>query len=319
MCIKRNMILSWIFLLGFNFAFGQPDWKEKYGEIKTWEVNESPTDLGFRHVPGWLKIPDNIKCTVPSAIAIDSEERIYILDRGDSIPSLICVNNNGEFLFQKLLKGFVSPHYLFQDKSGYWWISDTGTHQVNKINDEGQIIFSLGEKGESGWNETHFNKPTDIDFLSDGKCLISDGYGNQRVALFDSVFNYTGEWGEKGTEPGSFVLPHAITIGSDAKIYVSDRDGWRVQVFDSNGDVLAVWPHIGKIYDIIEAEDHSFFCLDGITGRITKVTNKGEVIGFFGSHNLLEKAHGFAMTAKGDIIVATTAGKVVMYKKKNHE
>ncbi|HKJ78295.1 MAG TPA: hypothetical protein VKA10_02120 [Prolixibacteraceae bacterium] len=288
-----------------------------YEGIKTWETKESPVDLGYRLEEGWLKLPGKIKEIIPSAVYVDSNQLIHILNRGtNNNPSIITVNNNGEFVSQIVLKGFKSPHYLTKDKDGNWWVSDSKSHQINKINEKGEIVFSFGEFGVSGWDENHFNRPTDIDFLNDGRILISDGYQNQRIAIFYSNLKYLGEWGKKGTAPGEFVLPHALTLGTDGLIYLSDRDGWRVQVFNAKGEVLSVWPHIGKIYEIVEAPGNCFFCLDGVTGRITKVNSTGEILGFFGTSEVLDKAHGFGVTAEGDIIVATTAGRLEKYSKK---
>lgn len=312
LCLIMNLIV------GFTVK-AQPHFGEKYEGVKTWELEKSPLDLGYRLVPNWLQLPENIADLIPSDIAFDKAGNICILNRGNGNPSLIYVNNKGGFLRQVMLKGFKNVHYLKLDDDGSWWITDTGTHQINKINAAGEIIFSIGEKNVSGWDAKHYNKPTDIDFLHDGTCLVSDGYGNQRAALLNSDFEYIGEWGAKGSEPGKFVLPHEITIGADGNVYISDRDAWRVQIFNAKGELIAVWPHIGKIYDLLETPDHHFFCLDGVNGRITKVNQQGEIIGFFGDKELLDKAHGFAMGADTDLIVVTTAGKVLKFSKNHHE
>jgi hypothetical protein len=38
-------------------------------------------------------------------------------------------------------------------------------------------------------------------------------------------------WGEKGTAPGQFNLPHAIAIDRSNNVYVGDRTNRRIQVF----------------------------------------------------------------------------------------
>ncbi len=320
--MNQNNLFTFCLISFLIFGFtvsAQTDLTKKYEGIKTWELKKSSVDWGYRLVQDWLQLPENIKDLVPSDIAFDKAGSICILNRGNGKPSLIYVNNKGEFLRQVMLKGFKNVHYLKLDKDGNWWITDTGTHQINKINTAGEIIFSIGEKDVSGWDSKHYNKPTDIDFLPDGTCLISDGYGNQRIARLDANFKYIGEWGAKGSEPGKFVLPHEITIGTDGNVYISDRDAWRVQVFNTKGEVIAVWPHIGKIYDLLESKDNHFFCLDGVNGRITKVNQDGEIIGFFEDKELLVKAHGFVMNSDGDLIVATTAGKVLNFSNNHNE
>ncbi len=314
---NRFLFCVFILLSVGNFVFAQdilPIIRHE-GE-KVWETQTSPSDIGYNHVANWLKLPADFAKLKPSDICIDSKGNIYILDRGvDAVPSIICVNEAGEFLFQWKEAAFGLPHFIHCDKDDNFWVSDTKNHQLYKLNQSGEIVFTIGEKGVPGNDKTHFNKPTDIDFLDDDSHLISDGYGNQRVMKLNTNFEYMEEWGVKGTNPGEFVLPHALTLGSDNRIYVADRDAWRVQIFNKQGKVLEVWPHIGRIFDLAETPDKHFVCLDGETGRITKVNNKGDVIGFIGNGDLLVGAHGMAVTADGSIIVALTTGKVEKFKK----
>jgi DNA-binding beta-propeller fold protein YncE len=67
------------------------------------------------------------------------------------------------------------------------------------------------------------------------------------VLTFTSVFanrvseNYTfvRDWGSKGTGDGQFLRPHDLEFDkNDSRLYVIDRDGNRVQVFDKNGKFL---------------------------------------------------------------------------------
>lgn len=77
------------------------------------------------------------------------------------------------------------------------------------------------------------------------------------LAIFDTYFasalpltsvlekqvaeNYTfvKEWGSKGTGDGQFLRPHDLEFDkNDQRLYVVDRDGNRIQVFDKNGKFL---------------------------------------------------------------------------------
>jgi sugar lactone lactonase YvrE len=61
------------------------------------------------------------------------------------------------------------------------------------------------------------------------------------VAKFDSDGNWVMSWGQPGTGPGEFHLPHAIVIDKDDNLYVGDRTNQRVQVFDTGGKFLREW------------------------------------------------------------------------------
>ena len=68
--------------------------------------------------------------------------------------------------------------------------------------------------------------------------------GNARVVHFDPIGKYVGEWGELGSKPGQFSIPHAIAADAKGRIYVADRNNVRVQKFDGKGKLLDVWNNL---------------------------------------------------------------------------
>ena len=110
------------------------------------------------------------------------------------------------------------------------------------------------------------------------------------------------------------MCPHTITLGTDGLIYIADRDAWRVQVFDQQGKLMQVWPHIGYIFDIVETPNHTFLCLDGKKGRMTEVDASGNVIGFVDGEKYL-RGHSLSITSKGDVVLALKDGRIEMVSK----
>ena len=47
-----------------------------------------------------------------------------------------------------------------------------------------------------------------------GDVFVRDGYGNARVVHFDKDGKFVKEWGELGSKPGQFSIPHAIAVDS---------------------------------------------------------------------------------------------------------
>ena len=41
------------------------------------------------------------------------------------------------------------------------------------------------------------------------------------------------------------MLPHSIGVDSKDRVYVSDRENNRIQIFDSSGKLLKIWDHLG--------------------------------------------------------------------------
>ena len=61
-----------------------------------------------------------------------------------------------------------------------------------------------------------FNTPTDVCVHpASGDVFISDGYGNSRVHRFDRHGTHILSWGDSGTDPGLFNLPHSICLHPD--------------------------------------------------------------------------------------------------------
>ena len=94
----------------------------------------------------------------------------------------------------------------------------------------GELLRTLGERGvrsdtgvkpddfrSDAWKDVKyggppFNLPTDIDVAPGGEMFVTDGYGNARVHKFAPDGKLMFSWGEPGSGPGQFNLPHAIWI-----------------------------------------------------------------------------------------------------------
>ena len=144
-----------------------------------------------------------------------------------------------------------------------------------KFTTDGELLQTIGEKGarsntgvpdddysSTAWKHvTHgggpFNLPTDIAQAPSGELFMTDGYGNARVHKFSADGKHLYSWGEPGTAPGQFNLPHGIWIDRRGRVLVADRENDRVQVFDQNGNLIEVWPTelIGPAFFYVDADD----------------------------------------------------------------
>ena len=105
-------------------------------------------------------------------------------------------------------------HFIRVDPEGNIWTTDIKSHLVCKHSPEGKVLLTLGEAGRAGTDERHFDRPTDVVVLPTGDIFVSDGYGNRRVIHFDKTGKFVNQWGEAGTKPGQFALPHSIVADS---------------------------------------------------------------------------------------------------------
>ncbi|MFP3950541.1 MAG: peptidyl-alpha-hydroxyglycine alpha-amidating lyase family protein [Candidatus Bathyarchaeia archaeon] len=284
--------------------------------VRAWEVKDSPTNLGYRAVEGWPMMPNGWRLGQVAGVAVDTEGRYYVYQRGGEAPPLICFNHEGEYLNSWGEELYVRPHMAKCDEEDNIWLIDDGGHALYLHSPEGELLRRIGTPGVPGEDGCHFNRPTDIAFSTRGGFYISDGYGNKRVAHFDEDLKFISQWGSEGVEEGEFVLPHAITTDDEGLVYVADRNRWRIQIFSPRGQFLRQWTHIGKPFGIVHSDGCLWIC-DGTNARVTKVDRDGKVKGFFsnkgdGKDNL-STAHDLAIASNGDIITAHLDGRAQLF------
>ncbi len=229
------------------------------------------------------------------------------------------VDRNGKLVesWEQHNKLFVRPHRVLinpYDPEKHVWLVDDGAHAVYKFTHDGKtLVMTVGTPMQSGNDETHFARPTDIAWLPDGTFFISDGYVNTRVVKFDRNGRFLMTWGQKGnppneTRPGYMNTVHAIVIDKARRLYVSDRANSRIQVFDENGKFLDAWPNIRRPYSLLLSEDQHLWAADGITQKFLKFNLSGNLLyswgtfgafpgGFWGVHQFHTDTDGNLYTA----------------------
>ena len=152
------------------------------------------------------------------------------------------------------------PHGIFVDHQDNVWVGSYNRHRVMKFTRDGKLLLTLGqyEKTNGSADTTLLGGPSGIWVdPKTNEAFISDGYRNRRIIVFDGATGkYLRHWGAYGNVPDDtekfdpktmmsgalpkqFSTPHGITGSSDGKIYVADRRGNRIQVFDQSGKFIA--------------------------------------------------------------------------------
>ena len=224
---------------------------EKYPRVnvaRTWAVDprwpQRPPGLVWGHVPG---------------IAVEARDHVYVFTRAE--PPVQVYDAAGKYLRGWGTGHIKNAHHIKIDGGGHVWITDIGNHVVEKYTPEGKLLLSLGTRGKAGRDRTHFNKPTDVAVTADGDLYVSDGYGNARVVHFTKDGQYVNEWGELGSGPGQFSIPHAIAADSKGRVYVADRNNARIQVFDRKGKLLDIWGNLIVPWGFcMTKDDHLWVC-----------------------------------------------------------
>jgi DNA-binding beta-propeller fold protein YncE len=197
-------------------------------------------------------------------------------------------------------------HSIRVDPEGNIWLVDATGHVVYKMNPQGKVVMQLGRRGVSGIGTTTFNLPTDVAFAPNGDIYVSDGYGNPRVVKYSRDGKYLLQWGRRGTGPGEFELPHNLAVDAQGRVYVTDRDNRRIQIFDPSGKFLKEWTNVGGVSSLFMTKDQRLWAsgtLRDLEGNVLAVLP--EAAG----------AHGAAVNDGGDVYIAQLSGIVQKFVK----
>jgi DNA-binding beta-propeller fold protein YncE len=222
---------------------------------------------------------------------------------------------------------FRRAHGITVGPDGTLWLTDDLHHTVRQFTLGGKCLLTIGDpdKPSTLQGGKPFNRPTHVAISpKTGDVFVSDGYGNSRVHKYDPKGRHLLSWGEPGTDPGCFNLPHNIATDAAGLVYVADRENHRVQVFDANGRYLAQWNNLhrpcglaadarlGDIFFVGELPTHLAVNKDvpNLGARVSILSLKGELLGRIGGRFAGEKPgefvapHGCAVDSRGDLYVA---------------
>jgi DNA-binding beta-propeller fold protein YncE len=274
----------------------------------TYEVNED-----------WARLPEG--WTMPAAaVTVDSEDRVYCFNRSPEHP-VVVFDREGNYLHSWGAGQFAFPHTIRADERDNLWLVDREHGQMLYFTRMGELLRTIGTRGfrsDTGvdpsdssssayQNVTHgggpFNLPTDIALTPAGEMFVTDGYGNARVHKFAADGTHLLSWGEPGTAPGQFRLPHGVWIDRHGRVLVCDRENDRVQVFDQEGRLLRVWPTklIGPAVFYVDAHD-IVYIPEHNGGLLSVLTLEGERLAQWGDPSF-RSCHSIWGDSHGDLYV----------------
>jgi sugar lactone lactonase YvrE len=286
-------------------------------------VPEPAPELDYVFEPNAITLPAGSKMGAAAAVAFDARGHIYVLTRGAQAffefdPGGAFVRSFGDAMFTR-------SHGLKIDREGNLWATDVGAHTVVKLNPAGQVLLTIGTKGEAGeWNEAagsrKLNQPNDIAIAANGDVFIAQGHtpgarGDARVLKFDKDGRFITSWGGKGKEPGQFDVAHGITFDPKGLLWVMDRENSRIQVFDTNGKFVREQTYKGLPCSVSFTKDEAFM-VNGFTGQLLRLDASGKVLAAMGKPGTAPgefgEAHFVAVSPRGDVYVADSVNGQLM-------
>ena len=272
---------------------------------------EDAPDLGYRPVPHGLQIPADVEMGAPSSVVWTSRNHLVVFNRGPN--PLMEFDADGSFVRSWGHGEYVRPHGMRLDPQGNIWTTDVNGHTVTKMNLDGDVLLTIGTKGQAGDASAGLlNEPTDLTVNAAGEIfvLVGHGRGEPRLLKFDSTGTLMTSWGGPGTGPGKFDTPHSIVVDQAGLLYVADRQNRRVQIFDDGGKYIREWEYKGLPCGLHIAADQQMYLASGFAGEILRLDKNGKAIGATGQPGKglgeFGEAHYMTMASNGDIYVADT-------------
>ena len=256
----------------------------------------------------------------------------------------------------QVVRGFLPRNHLFRevpafDTADNLWVVGNNDGIAQKYTHDGRLLLQIGTRGvmdtvdgtairaadnsinraplNSGRDRFFFPAAVAIDPLTDD-VYIADGYGNKRVVVLDRNGKYLRQWGHQATPAetkegtgGAFTYAlHCIAISRAGLVYVCDREGLRIQVFDKGGRFIRnIWVRTGRetlpdpegtVWGLAfsaDAAQRYLFVLDGRHEQVHVLDHEsGRLLSSFGrpGHQAgsFNTAHGMAADSKGNLYVA---------------
>ena len=280
-------------------------------------------NLLFEPVEGWEKLPQGWSLVECPGVAVDSQDNVFVLTRGEH--PIIVFDRVGNFLrsFGEGLFSENRTHGLFIAHDDSLLVADDGLHTIQKFSPQGEKLAEIGKRNQPSpkWGGQPFNRPTSAAIMpGNGDIYISDGYGNSRIHVYSSTGEYKFSWGSPGIDPGQFIRPHNIAIDGNERVYVVDRECHRIQIFDAKGNFITMWNNIHRPDAMVLRHNRIYVGeLNGIPGvddapglghRVSIYDLDGKMLARFGDPEEGEgpgqfiAPHGVAVDSRGDIYVS---------------
>jgi DNA-binding beta-propeller fold protein YncE len=290
-------------------------------------------------------------------VCVDGRDNVYVVNRRNitdeekqtsiSAPSIIKFNASGNVAAawgdETTVPG--SIHGCVVDGANNIYVGGNGDGIVQKYDENGKLVLQIGTRGKfdtvdgtlkgaalnSAKNQLNMPSGIAIDPVN-GDIYVSDGYGNRRVVVFDKTGAFLRQWGRQATDdetrkrtPGVFAeVVHCITLSNAGLVYVCDRQGDRVQVFQKDGTFVRnidIPNATGSLPDkrgtawwvgfSPDREQKYLYMMNGGTEQVHVLDHaSGKILSSFGrpGHQLGNFTHGhtLAVDSKGNIYVAET-------------
>ncbi len=233
-----------------------------------------------------LKIKGLIK---PYGVSVH-RGRVFVTDTVQRNVSVFDIPNGRFFTIGTEPPGvLVKPIGIDTSKSGEVFVCDISARTIRVYNRDGKYLRSIG-------NGKLLQRPVSVAVAGDLTYVVDNGgitSQKHQIVIFDTQ---TGEYiksiSKRGAAPGDLNLPLQAATAPDGTIYVVDGGNFRVQQFDSNGNLLQAFGSVGRMpgqfarpKGIATDAEGNIYVVDTAFGNFQIFNDKGELLMFIGERS----------------------------------
>ena len=263
----------------------------------------------------------------PRAMAIDRQDRLYIVDmtaRIQVFDTRTIVDGKGKFLYywSTPAKENGRPTGLSIGRDGSVLVADT--HYFRVLIYSPEEVSPPAEKkprriigGTPGNGPGQFGLVRDVVQDSQGNYYVAEMGEYDRIQKFSPDGEFLLQWGSHGAEPGQFARPESLAVDEQDHIWVADACNHRIQVFDNRGKLLTMWGSEGREpgqlyypYDLVLGDEDTVYVCEYGNHRVQKFSRDGRSLGCWGTcgrgRGQLFNPWALARDSRGKIYVLDT-------------
>ena len=276
-------------------------------------------------IENWGKLPTGDTFGMVSAIATDSNDRVFAFQRKD--PPMLIFDRDGNLTDSWGNGSFEFAHGI-HIANDVVYITDRNTSVCIMYTLDGKPIQMLGRHGvhsDTGCENPGdlvpraagpFNYPAELVPSASGDLYVADGYRNSRVHRFSADGQLKKSWGEPGKGgPNEFHLPHSLLVDGD-NVVVCDRENDRIQIFGLDGEFKEIWDDIQRPMDISMDSDGNYMVSEGQRENSARISILDKTGGVLSRFDCRGSGHGSWIDSRGDIYLAGVPDAIDKYVRK---
>ena len=212
-------------------------------------VGES--SLTFQLIPNWEQLPEGWTHGDVAGVATDSQDRVYVFNRSEH--PVIVYDRDGTFLSSLGRRRLHPPARHHHPRRHRVLRRRHRSHRPRLYPRRPGAADPRHRRTRRAIPATRPKGPTNLLSITRGggpfngprACRsrpTASSTSPMAMATRASTASpptaaHIQSWGEPGTEPGQFNLPHSVWVHTDGRVFVCDRENDRIQIFSPSGEV----------------------------------------------------------------------------------